>query len=334
MQKDEFYKYVEHPELLDKESIALLTELVNAFPYFQTARLLLTKALHEQKNFYFDSQLKITASYFSNRKQLHQFINGKASGNNLMESKPEATPIMYDKVEEVIVKEEVAPALENATPIYKESFEEVILENNVEVNIEEEVILELENTPEDNEESLLDILASIEKKEKEVEETIIESVFVEVIENEIEEEPKIEAPFEEEKTLDKDSKHSFLEWLKELNRGANLPQNTEIQEKEVVKEKNIEPKKKDIQKGIIANFMKTNPVIPPPKKEFYSPVNMAKLSIMENDDLCSETLAKIYFDQGNYARAKSMFEKLSLKYPQKSVYFAARIKEINDIINK
>ena len=334
MQKDEFYKYAEHPELLDKESIALLTELVNAFPYFQTARLLLTKALHEQKNFYFDSQLKITASYFSDRKQLHQFINGKASGNNLMEEKPEITPIIYDKVEEAIVKEEAAPALENNTPIYKESFEEVVFGNNVEVIIEEEVILELENTIMEKEESLLDILASIEKKEKVVEEAVIESVFVENIEEGRGEEPKVEPLIEEEKEIDKDSKHSFLEWLKELNKGANIPQKQEIQEKEVVKEKNIEPKKKDIQEGIIENFMKTNPVIPPPRKEFYSPVNMAKLSIMENDDLCSETLAKIYFDQGNYARAKSMFEKLSLKIPNKSSYFAARIKEINDIINK
>jgi hypothetical protein len=334
MQKDEFYKYAEHPELLDKESIALLTELVNAFPYFQTARLLLTKALHEQKNFYFDSQLKITASYFSDRKQLHHFINGNASGNNLMEEKKEIIPVIELKIEEVIIKEEVIAELGNTTPLYKETIDVPDLENNAIVEIEEEVVVELENIPEEKEESLLDILASITKKEPEVEETVIETVFVEVFENEIEEELKIEAPIEKEITIDKDSKHSFLEWLKELNKGANIPQNPEIPEKEAAQEKNIDAVKKDIQEGIIENFMKTNPVIPPPRKEFYSPVNMAKLSIMENDDLCSETLAKIYLDQGNYARAKSMFERLSLKYPQKSVYFAARIKEINDIINK
>src|ERR1035438_1216888 len=118
MQKDEFYKYAEHPELLDKESIALLTELVNAFPYFQTARLLLTKALHEQKNFYFDSQLKITASYFSDRKQLHQFINYKPLADKPAEEMPETNPLLSDKVEEAIIKEKTAPVLENSTTIY------------------------------------------------------------------------------------------------------------------------------------------------------------------------------------------------------------------------
>ena len=51
-------------------------------------------------------------------------------------------------------------------------------------------------------------------------------------------------------------------------------------------------------------------------------------SEIENDDFITETLANIYFQQKNYDKAIESFEKLSLKYPEKSVYFASRIKEI------
>ncbi len=51
-------------------------------------------------------------------------------------------------------------------------------------------------------------------------------------------------------------------------------------------------------------------------------------SIAENDELITETLATIYFQQKNYEKAQEAYQKLSLKYPEKSVYFAARIKEI------
>jgi hypothetical protein len=56
-------------------------------------------------------------------------------------------------------------------------------------------------------------------------------------------------------------------------------------------------------------------------------------SLAENDELITETLASIYFQQKNYEKAQQAYHKLSLKYPEKSVYFAARIKEI-EVIKK
>jgi tetratricopeptide (TPR) repeat protein len=51
-------------------------------------------------------------------------------------------------------------------------------------------------------------------------------------------------------------------------------------------------------------------------------------SLAESDELITETLANIYAEQKKYDKALDAFKKLSLKYPEKSVYFAARIKEI------
>jgi len=56
-------------------------------------------------------------------------------------------------------------------------------------------------------------------------------------------------------------------------------------------------------------------------------------SLSENDELITETLANIYSSQKNYEKAIDAFGKLSLKYPEKSIYFASRIKEIEVIKN-
>ena len=49
-------------------------------------------------------------------------------------------------------------------------------------------------------------------------------------------------------------------------------------------------------------------------------------------DFCTETLAQIYEEQGYYAQAKEIYSKLSLRYPEKSVYFAALIEKLNSQI--
>ncbi|MEI6817485.1 MAG: hypothetical protein WCL14_12815 [Bacteroidota bacterium] len=328
MQKDQFYNYIEHPELLDKESIQLLTELVNAFPYFQTGRLLLTKALHLQKNFYFDTQLKITASYFGDRKQLHHFINQKPIKERVTETMPSEQPVPEAIIE---VKEEltVMPKVELATPIAIEELP-VATETAIEsVEIEMEPPVEAVELPIKEETDTIYIESKEEmvvleliKEENPVSAQEVPPSVEETLEQTIQEEPP--ALTIEEKPI-KEENHSFLDWLTVMK---SQKSDTEAVNESVSEVKNT------VQQEIIERFIEADPIMPAPKKEFYSAVNMAKLSVMENDDLCSETLAKIYFDQGNYGKSKAMYEKLSLKNPNKSVYFAARIKEINNIINK
>ena len=85
--------------------------------------------------------------------------------------------------------------------------------------------------------------------------------------------------------------------------------------------------------SILDKFIRENPSIARPKSEFYSPVNMAKQSAEESEEIVSETLANIYTKQGLYKKAIIMYEKLGLHYPDKYTYFASLIEQIKSAHN-
>ena len=61
-----------------------------------------------------------------------------------------------------------------------------------------------------------------------------------------------------------------------------------------------------------------------------SPVEeWASKGLEEDPSLVTETMAKLYAKQGQISRARKAFKLLALKYPDKSVYFAAQLKKLS-----
>jgi hypothetical protein len=78
--------------------------------------------------------------------------------------------------------------------------------------------------------------------------------------------------------------------------------------------------------NLINQFIQNNPKIKPLAKDktITAPVAQNK----EDTSLMTETLAKVYLEQKKYENAMQAYRILSLKYPEKSGFFADQIKRI------
>jgi len=105
-------------------------------------------------------------------------------------------------------------------------------------------------------------------------------------------------------------KHSFLDWFDNINKD----------------ELNLDKKI-----SLIDKFIKNSPKIDINKE--YETSNHIIVESNIKDDLVTETLAKIYTEQGKYKKAEKAYKILSLKYPKKSIFFADQIKRIRNLKN-
>jgi hypothetical protein len=126
-------------------------------------------------------------------------------------------------------------------------------------------------------------------------------------------EEEVEIP--EKTTKEKTKPSSFGSWLLSLD-------------------ENKEESSTEIDRSLIDKFIQESPQISPVKTAFFSPSQVGKMSLMEDETFVTETLAKIYEKQGDFKKAARAYKNLMLKYPEKSSYFAALQKKAEDQIKK
>lgn len=108
-------------------------------------------------------------------------------------------------------------------------------------------------------------------------------------------------------------------------------------ESPVEKDATPEAAKGDSTFGLIDAFLEKSPqekALPPTPSTEEPSLSAVKESEEEpaEDEFLTESLAKIYIKQRRYAKALEIIRKLSLKYPEKNIYFADQIRFLEKLI--
>lgn len=169
---------------------------------------------------------------------------------------------------------------------------------------------------------------------------VIEELPKEIAENELEIETPIEENDESDVVLvnpvkDFSFEENFSFSLEEAKPIESLEKSDEeVSEKQELLSDLLEfdlssPKlEEDKGEDLIDYFLKVNPRIVPKLDLEDKRGDISIPGLEENDEIVTETLADIYEQQGHYNKAKEAYQKLILKFPEKSTYFASRIQEL------
>lgn len=311
------------PYSLNDKQTAELENILSEFPFLQSARAIYLKGLYNQDSFRYNTELRKTAAYTTDRSILFDFITSEqfqSVDKEVFTQSEKALQSIAVNDSEIIENEiEVDDAEEHVAPVDK--LEESIKRSIQVVEDTETAKQKIPEAEDRIEESIRSSIkatedfntASIEKKDVQKSETIVK---------ETEEKLNIGKPLE----FNASETHSFAEWLQ-------LSKLTPINREEVPKE---EQESAEIDESInkkmeiIDKFIEANPKIAPVKNTMPTPVNIEKSS-QENSMLMTETLARVYLEQKKYSKAIQAYEILILKYPEKSVFFADRISDIKII---
>ena len=365
MNKNDFLSLIGNSAPVDRQVLAELSELVNIFPYFQTAHLLLLKGLKDNSDIRFENQLRNSAIHIADREvlfnllkiapiQFEKEIIQELKDETVILEPPKEEPVMEVPLTEELPKEEpvaevplteelpkeepVTEVLVMEVPVMeKPQEEEPVMEARV-INgdIEQTVIESAKNS----EDLIIEIEKDLEEKPDEdqadsldqiLERSILGSIEQEIVERDIEE-PVRGALIIDDVPEETDEKVFYMD------PGFSAPLGDEKPETVVVAAPD-EPGQSEIsltkqaQTELIDKFISLNPRIEPRKDKTEHPVeDLSTQYSEEKGGFVTETLARIYLNQGYYSKAIEIYEKLSLKFPEKSGYFATQIEKIKGII--
>jgi len=289
-----FTYLLQNPKHISASQVGDVRTIIDEFPYFQAGRAVYLKGLKDQESFKYNQELKTTAAYTTDRSILFDFITS-------------------DEFQQNEISEHIKKSIAHLKDIEVNGVEDISV--NKSVIIDDALKQHIKDT-----EPIIHPDLFEEKQELISPEEIIK-VDVINIEKTPEEVLEVGKPLD----FNQNEVHSFSEWLKITSFKPIIREDLEAENNSDFKED-----KKTKKFELIDKFIATSPKIQPVKKD--APVqNLAQPRMLQTEALMTETLARIYVEQKNYDKAIQSYKILSLKYPEKSGFFADQIQAIKEI---
>ncbi|HLV62320.1 hypothetical protein [Galbibacter sp.] len=298
MNISDFSDLLRKPENLSQEKIEALEKVIETFPYFQSARAVYLKALKQQGSYKYNGELKQTAAYTTDRSILFEFITSEEFKQHGV-AKKIATHIANEQLypieviaEEVIVRD------------HKTAFDF----NQVDAEAVMDPELFQPKTPSEERKG--------QKPDHQQQDTKSPSETLEI-----------------GKPLDFNASESrsFVEWLQLSAPPKPIDRQKQKRVETTGSDKKNQPAAIEQKLKLIDRFIETNPKIPPVGNTTPTKGNLAKAVVLEKNELMTETLARVYLEQKKYKKAIQAYKILSLKYPEKSGFFADQIKAVTKL---
>ena len=299
MTTQDFIQILQQPQTVSNEQTDALSGIIEEFPYFQSARAVYLKGLKNKESFKYNQALKITAAYTTDRSILFDFITSESFNQNEISDYIKQNTAYINNldvtVEDISVNKSMTfdDDLETHIKATKEIINPDLFQPKIEIKE----------------------IASFNKDEVETEDSKDETP---------EKVLNIGKPLD----FDKTETHSFNEWLK-LTTFTPIERNENSSEKEEEID-DVSEINRDKKFELIDKFIANNPKLEPAKTSGKKQ-NLAKERMIQPEALMTETLARIYVEQKNYKKAIQSYKILSLKYPEKSGFFADQIKAIEQL---
>ncbi len=295
MNTTDFTSLLQQPQTINAKQTSAVKAIVDEFPYFQSARAVYLKGLKNKESFKYNQELKITAAYTTDRSILFDFITSSEFLQNE-------------------ISQHIKHNTQHLKQIEVKDIEDISI--NKSVVIDDALRQHIQNTK-----PILDP-ALFEAKVDDI--VIPPEEVIEVETTQIKQTPEEKLEIGKPLTFNKNEVHSFSEWLK-ITSFKPI-----IREENIIQEKTIQDNSKAKKFELIDKFITAKPKIKPANKEAAT-FNIANAQMLPPETLMTETLARIYLEQKNYKSAIQSYKILSLKYPEKSGFFADQIKAIKQL---
>lgn len=281
-----------------------LDELAARFPYCSTFQVLRAIGLKERDSIDFKTQLNRASISIQDRSRLYEYTVKQNLLSRIQESQSEADELGLEKTKEIPM---VSPSIHN-----EEAETKTPITDNPEVIEGDQEAKNQHTEITDSQKESTDKDASSGKFRTEVlEDEIMREAISQLGEIET------EISLQELSARPENTQMPISDFEKPKQDEEPLSFGTWLLKKSSSKEGEI-----GAAREIIDKFIQESPQISPVKTAFFSPSQMGKMSLVEDESFVTETLAKIYERQGDFKKAAKAYKNLGLKFPEKSIYFA------------